>query len=199
MRISKEAAAENKARVVKAAGRLIREKGFEGFGVAEVMKEAGLTHGGFYNHFDSKEDLGVAAIREAFDSAIARLNQRFAAEPGRGGEAFTHYVERYLSERTRDNPGLSCPMAALGTEAARYDEALKAEFADGVEAYLKAFAAVLGCREEERAEAIVISSALIGALTLARACAGTKDALSGEIMAVIREFLLNSSASGSPL
>src|SRR3974377_943734 len=103
MRISKEEAAENKARVVKAACRLIREKGFEGFGVAEVMREAGFTHGGFYNHFDSKEDLGVAAIREAFDLAVARLNQRFAEAPGRA-EAFEHYVERYLSGGGRDNP-----------------------------------------------------------------------------------------------
>jgi TetR/AcrR family transcriptional repressor of nem operon len=198
MRISKEAAAENKARVVKAAGRLIREKGFEGFGVAEVMREAGLTHGGFYNHFESKEDLGVAAICEAFDAAIARLHQRFAEAPGRA-EALKHYVERYLSERVRDNPGLSCPMASLGTEAARYEQALKAEFADGVECYLEAFASVLGGSEEKRAEAIVISSALIGALTLARACAGTKDALSSEIMSVIREYLLNRSASSGPL
>src|SRR5215469_11102487 len=191
MRISKEAAAENKARVVKAAGRLIREKGFEGFGVAEVMKEAGLTHGGFYNHFESKENLGVAAIRQAFDAAIARLNQRFSEAPGGRDEAFEHYVERYLSERVRDHPGLSCPMASLGTEAARYGQALKAEFADGVECYLEAFAAVLGGGEEKRAEAIIISSALIGALTLARACADTKDALSAEIMSVIREYLLN--------
>jgi TetR/AcrR family transcriptional repressor of nem operon len=198
MRISKETAAENKARVVKAAGRLIREKGFEGFGVAEVMREAGLTHGGFYNHFDSKEDLGVAAIREAFGLAIAKLNRRFAEAPG-SADAFKHYVERYLSERVRDNPGLSCPMASLGTEAARYDQALKAEFADGVESYLEAFAAVLGGAKEKRTEAIVISSALIGALTLARACAGTKDALSEEIMSMIRDYLLNRSASGSSL
>jgi TetR/AcrR family transcriptional repressor of nem operon len=199
MRISKEAAAENKARVVKAAGRLIREKGFEGFGVAEVMREAGLTHGGFYNHFESKEDLGVAAIREAFDAAIASLNRRFAEAPEGAGDAFTRYIERYLSERIRDNPGLSCPMASLGTEAARYDEALKVEFAHGIESYLEAFAAVLGGGEEKRAEAIVISSALIGALTLARACAGTKEALSGEIMLVIRECLLGRTASTRPL
>jgi len=198
MRISKEAAAENKARVVKAAGRLIREKGFEGFGVAEAMREAGLTHGGFYNHFETKEDLGVAAIRQAFDAAIARLNRRFAEESGRA-KALKRYVERYLSERIRDNLGLGCPMASLGTEAARYDQTLKAEFADGVESYLDAFAAVLGGAKEKRAEAIMISSALIGALTLARACAGTKDALSGEIMSAIREYLLNPSASGNPL
>jgi TetR/AcrR family transcriptional regulator, transcriptional repressor for nem operon len=198
MRISKEAAAENKDRVIKAACRLIREKGFEGFGVAEVMREAGLTHGGFYNHFESKEDLGVAAIREAFGLAIAKLDRRFAEAPGRA-EAFKHYVERYLSGRVRDNPGLSCPMASLGTEAARYDQALKAEFANGVEAYLEAFAAVLGGVKERRAEAIVISSALIGALTLARACAGTKDGLSEEIMSVIREHLLHPAASSNPL
>ena len=72
MRISKEAAAANKARVLDAAARLLREKGFDGLGVANIMKEAGLTHGGFYNHFGSKEDLAVEALRAAFDTAVSR-------------------------------------------------------------------------------------------------------------------------------
>jgi TetR/AcrR family transcriptional regulator, transcriptional repressor for nem operon len=195
MRISKEAAAANKARVVEAAARMLREKGFEGLGVAEVMKEAGFTHGGFYNHFGSKDDLAAAALRSAFDSSVARVAAR-AAEAGtkkRRRDAFRHYVDRYLARATRDAPGRSCPMASLGTDAARHGEALKAQFADGVARYLEAFAGVVpdAGGADTRQTAIEVISTLIGALTLSRACAGADDALSEEILSVVRERLLN--------
>jgi TetR/AcrR family transcriptional regulator, transcriptional repressor for nem operon len=192
VRITKKAAGENKDRVVKAAGRLIREKGFGGLGVAGVMREAGLTHGGFYNHFESKEALGAAAIREAFDGAIARLkerSQKAETAQNRSG-ALEGYIGRYLSEFARDHPGISCPMASLGTDAARHGGSLREEFALGLARYIEAFAAALGEGDHAREESIVILASLIGALTLARACAGTNEALSGEIMAVMRDHLL---------
>ena len=198
MRISKEAAGANKARVIEAATRLLREKGFEGLGVAEVMKEAGFTHGGFYNHFGSKEDLAVAAVRSAFDGAVTRVAARAAKAktPKLRAEAFRHYVERYLSKGTRDAPGSACPMASLGTDAARHGEALKAQFAQGVARYLEAFADVVPSdnrsdkSNDNRQTAMVAISTLIGALTLSRACAGADDALSEEILAAVREGLL---------
>jgi TetR/AcrR family transcriptional repressor of nem operon len=192
MRISKEAAEANKTRIVKAAGRMIREKGFEGLGVAEVMKEAGLTHGGFYNHFDSKEDLGAAAIREAFDAAIARLRAR-AMEASSEDEALKDYIARYLSEATRDNAGGSCPMAALGTDAAHYDGAMRAEFANGIERYLEAFASMFPAGDRGR-ESILSMATLVGALTLARACARTNEALSRRILTLAREHLMQNQA-----
>jgi TetR/AcrR family transcriptional regulator, transcriptional repressor for nem operon len=195
MRISKGVAAANKARVLDAAARLLREKGFDGLGVADVMREAGLTHGGFYNHFGSKENLAVEALRAAFDTAVSR------AAGTAGGirsdeerlQAFSHYVERYLSKATRDAPGSGCPMAALGTDAARHGEALKREFADGVERYLGAFADLVPDADgamDSRQTAIVVISTLIGALTLSRICAGVNDALSEEILSVVRGSLL---------
>jgi TetR/AcrR family transcriptional repressor of nem operon len=195
MRISKEAAGANKARVIEAATRLLREKGFEGLGVAEVMKEAGFTHGGFYNHFGSKEDLAVAAVQSAFDGAVARVAGRAAKAktPKLRAEAFRHYVVRYLSKGTRDAPGSACPMASLGTDAARHGEALKAQFAEGVARYLEAFADVVpdaGKRIDSRQTAILAISTLIGALTLSRACAGVDDALSEEILTAARDGLL---------
>jgi TetR/AcrR family transcriptional regulator, transcriptional repressor for nem operon len=191
MRITKEAAAQNKARIVEAAARLIREKGFDGLGVAEVMKAAGLTHGGFYNHFSSKEELGIAAIRETFDTSIARLERHFA---GAGTEekriaALNSYIARYLSESTRDNPGRSCPMAALGTDAARYQGAMQEEFARGVERYLAAFAKIVQRGSDAHAEAIAALSTLTGALMLSRACADTDAALSQRILSAVRGAL----------
>jgi TetR/AcrR family transcriptional regulator, transcriptional repressor for nem operon len=196
MRISKDAAAANKVRVIEAATRMLREKGFDGLGVAEVMKEAGFTHGGFYNHFGSKDDLAGAALRSAFDTAISRVAARAAktGTPKRRREAFRHYVNRYLSKGTRDAPGRTCPMAALGTDAARHGQALKAQFADGVERYLEAFAGVVpdaGSAAGTRQTAILVISMLIGALTLSRACAGVNDGLSEEILAVVRDRLLD--------
>src|SRR5947209_13686710 len=76
MRVTKDKAAENRARVVREAARLFRDRGVDGVGVADVMKQAGLTHGGFYNHFASKESLAAEAITLAFDQAIARLQKR---------------------------------------------------------------------------------------------------------------------------
>jgi TetR/AcrR family transcriptional repressor of nem operon len=198
MRITKEAAAQNKARVVEAAARLIREKGFDGLGVAEVMKAAGLTHGGFYNHFGSKEELGRAAIREVFDTAIAGLRQRFAGADTEAKRvaALNGYIARYLSESTRDNPGRSCPMAALGTDAARYQGAMQEEFARGVERYLQAFAEIVQRGGDAHADAITALSTLTGALMLSRACAGTNAALSQRILSAVRDAL--SSQTGAP-
>src|ERR1700674_5067103 len=107
MRISKEATAVNRKRVLEAATRLFREKGVDGIGVADLMKAAGLTHGGFYNHFESKEELAVAAFAAAFAVAIERMESK-RAQAGKRGQAqvFAHYVERYLARQTRDAPGL---------------------------------------------------------------------------------------------
>ncbi|HEY2137998.1 MAG TPA: helix-turn-helix domain-containing protein [Xanthobacteraceae bacterium] len=195
MRISNETAAANKARVVAAATRMLREKGFDRLGVAEVMKEAGFTHGGFYNHFGSKDELAAEALRSAFDGALARLATTSAkartAKDRRA--AFRQYVGRYLSKQTRDAPGRSCPMAALGTDAARHGDALKAQFADGVARYLEAFAAVVpdaGSAAKTRQSAILTIATLIGALTLARACAGADDVFGDEILSEVRAALL---------
>jgi TetR/AcrR family transcriptional regulator, transcriptional repressor for nem operon len=195
MRISKAAAAANKGRVLEAATRLLREKGFDGLGVADVMMEAGLTHGGFYNHFGSKEDLAVSALREAFNTAVSRVAGIAANAVTRKGrrQAFEAYVERYLSKKTRDAIGSSCPMAALGADSARHGGALKAEFANGVERYLEAFADVVpdaGGADANRQTAILVISMLIGALTLSRTCAEVNDALSEEILSVVCDRLV---------
>jgi TetR/AcrR family transcriptional regulator, transcriptional repressor for nem operon len=195
MRISKEETEANRARVLAAAARLFREKGVDGVGVADLMKEAGLTHGGFYNHFQSKEELAAAAFDAAFDAAIARLEAKIAKAGPRGRrKALAHYIERYLARETRDNPGLSCPMATLGADAERHGATLRQEFAAGVRRYLDLFAELMpSTSRKRRREAITTLSTLIGALTLARACAGADDDLSDEVLAAVREELTSRS------
>src|SRR5215470_5335776 len=191
MRISKTETEANRARVLEAAARLFREKGVDGIAVAELMKEAGLTHGGFYNHFQSKEELAAAAFDAAFSAAIERLQSKIAKAGPRGRrKALDHYIERYLARETRDRPGLSCPMATLGTDAVRHGAGLKAEFATGVRRYLDAFASFMPARGTAgRREAIVMLSTLIGALTLSRGCAGADDNLADEVLTTVREQL----------
>jgi len=192
MRISKEAAAANRNRVLDAAARLFREKGIDGITVADLMKTAGMTHGGFYNHFESKEELAAAAFRTAFAAAVARVERNAAQADSRGrDEVFAHYVDRYLARETRDRPGMSCPMATLGTDAARHGPELRAEFADGVRRYIDGFSKIVPGDGEPRAQAIAVLSMLIGALTLSRACAGADDALADEVLAAVRRRLLD--------
>ena len=192
MRISKEATAANRQRVLEAATRLFRQKGVDGIAIADLMKAAGLTHGGFYNHFESKEELAAAACASAFAAAIERMERNAAAAGARRRkDVFAHYVERYLARRTRDAPETSCPMATLGTDAARHGPELKAGFADGVRRYLDAFAKIVpSAGAGQRTEAIAVLSTLIGALTLSRACAGADDQLADEVLAAVRQRLI---------
>jgi TetR/AcrR family transcriptional repressor of nem operon len=199
MRISKETAAANRARVLDAAARLFREKGVDGIAVAELMKAAGLTHGGFYNHFESKEELAAAAFEAAFAAAIARLD-RLAGRTGEGDrdQVFASYVDRYLARTTRDAPGTSCPMATLGTDAARHGPTLKAQFAQGLRRYIESFAEIVpNDGEDQRGRAIAVLATLIGALTLSRACVGVDDDLADEVLATVRTQLLDKAPSGA--
>jgi TetR/AcrR family transcriptional repressor of nem operon len=193
MRVTKEKAAANRARVVEEAARLFRDHGVDGVGVADVMKQAGLTHGGFYNHFTSKETLAAEAITLAFEQAIARLEKK-AIETAPRARALEAYVARYLAPEYRDAPGPACPMAALGTEAARQGPPVREAFSAGTARYLETFAALMpgpcGDAAEEldrRAAAIATMSMLIGALTLARAV--TDRGLSDEILATVAKTL----------
>src|SRR5262245_65554969 len=100
MRVTREQAVENRERIVQTAARLFRERGFDGIGVADLMKEAGLTHGGFYGHFESKDDLMAQSLGEAL--AKGGWLQRLTGKPK---PSFTDVVRAYLSPRHRDHPG----------------------------------------------------------------------------------------------
>ncbi|HXW20299.1 MAG TPA: TetR/AcrR family transcriptional regulator [Roseiarcus sp.] len=189
MRISKRQAAENRERVVNSAARLFREKGFDGVGVADLMGAAGLTHGGFYNHFASKDELSAAACARALAQSVEAIEAVAELEPDRKRDFFREYRRNYLSRRSRDATAFRCPMVAFGADAPRQSEALRRQYAAGLRRYLdgfaRAFRADRGRRRGEadlRAEAIAQFAAMVGAVVLARGVAKADPALSDEIL-----------------
>jgi TetR/AcrR family transcriptional repressor of nem operon len=171
MRYPIEETAAKHERIVKEASRLFRERGFEKVSVGEVMKAAGLTHGAFYAHFASKEELQAAAV--AYGQKVSL--QRNKAKKNKGS-----YVDRYLSPLHRDNPGDGCTMAALGQEVARSTPELKAAFERGLEE-------ILSAQARDRKEAIFQAAAMLGGIVLARAVQDPR--LSDEILKSVRQKL----------
>jgi TetR/AcrR family transcriptional repressor of nem operon len=184
MRVTKQRAAENRERVVDEAARLFREKGFDGVGVAELMAAAGLTHGGFYNHFGCKDDVEAAALGRIFERAIGRMTAIAEMEDAARARAFAAYREHYVSVEARDSSAASCPMVAFAGDVSRQAEPVREAYATGLAAYLDAFVAASGLG---RAEALREFATLVGALTLARSAAGRDAELSGEILAAARK------------
>ena len=192
MRITREEAERNRARIVEAAAKLFRENGFERVGVAELMREAGMTHGGFYNHFQSKEELEAAASTLAFERAIAGLAETQAgASAAERRAAFARYVDHYLSAKARDASAARCPMVALTVDATRQGPAVRQAFAEGVASYVDALAAGAkgagGGKERARARAIEALALMVGGLLLARGVTDADRPLSDEILATARK------------
>lgn len=186
MRVSREQAAENRERIVDVAARLFRERGFDGVGVADLMKNAGLTHGGFYGHFDSKE----ALMAEACEHAIAETGKRWQTltrqgEPG----AFGRLARRYLSARHRDQPGDGCVLAALANDAARQSPPVRHAYTRSVQRFIALLAGVVPGRGEaaRRRKAVAACATMVGALILSRAV--DDDALSREILDAVTDQL----------
>ncbi|MGA0603194.1 TetR/AcrR family transcriptional regulator [Caulobacter sp. KR2-114] len=179
MRITSEQASENHRRVVEAASRLFREHGFDGVSVADIMKAAGFTHGGFYNHFRSKEALAVEALEHAF-AEMAAQRERAATL-----QAMT---DDYLSDLHRRARGRGCPAAALAGDAPRQPDPVRSALARGTEEMINAFASRLSPAlgdAERRTQAVDLLCRLTGALTLARATPDG-DPLSEELLAAAR-------------
>jgi TetR/AcrR family transcriptional repressor of nem operon len=189
MRLTKEKVAENKARVVETAARLFREKGFEGVAVADLMHAAGLTHGGFYNHFGSKDELATQACAQIFEGAVAAMERIAAIEnASERTAALDAYKRRYLSAKSRDAPAAHCPMVALGTDVSRQHGPVLHAYADGLRRYLDAFTRALrgakpSRRKAARPQSIATLAMLAGALSLARSVARADPDLSNEILA----------------
>jgi len=174
MRYPAEETAAKHERIVKEASRLFRGRGFEDVSVGEVMRAAGLTHGAFYAHFGSKEELQAAAIAYGQRVSLERV-QRSNRQKSKES-----YADRYLSPRHRDNPGDGCTMAALASEVARSTPELKAAFEQGLED-------ILSAKGGDRKEAIFQAAALIGGVVLARAVQDPR--FSDEILRSVRQRL----------
>ncbi len=157
-------------RIVSAASAAFRERGVEGVGVDEIMHRAGLTHGGFYAHFDSKAALLAEACADAFGEAMANLD-RISLQPT-GAKLARLLIDSYLSRHHRDNPGSGCLIVAVGADMARLNGAGRSAYSRGFEHHLDRLCASLRLSPnptENRDRVTHLMSALVGALLFARA------------------------------
>jgi TetR/AcrR family transcriptional repressor of nem operon len=167
MRVSKETMAEHREKIIESAAARFRERGFDGISVADLMNEAGLTHGGFYGHFSSKEELMELASARAMEKAAARWEKVMNASVEEPVKAF---VEYYLSQQHRDRPGSGCLFAALGTDIARQPVSLRKVVTDGVQKLFGILARVTpgATKAARRKKAIATFASLLGGVVLAR-------------------------------
>ena len=155
-------------RIVEAAARAIRRGGYDGIGVADIMKEAGLTHGGFYAHFESRGALLAEAVERAGRDSAGRLERSVEAGRQKGASALRALVESYLSESHLFSVEAGCPVAALGSEMARQPPAVRVASADRVQALIRLVRQTLPATAAP-SQAVLIASAMVGALQLSRA------------------------------
>jgi TetR/AcrR family transcriptional repressor of nem operon len=200
MRLTKEQTERNRQAIVEAASRLFRARGYDGVGLNEVMSEAGFTHGGFYNHFASKEALAAEACRCTFErkeAALAVGLERMAKESAAGG-ALHRFLDAFLSPEHRDDVAEGCPSASLVADAGRQGVEMQAAFARGIEGYLATFSDQLAAPDpslgepardsaERRTVATALVAQMIGALVLSRAVSQADPALSDELLAAGRD------------
>jgi TetR/AcrR family transcriptional repressor of nem operon len=168
MRVSRIQAEENRQNVINVASRLFRERGFDGIGLKDLMEGAGLTQGGFYKQFASKEDLAAQASRRALESASQRWSTAIAENPD---DPFGAVIAFYLSAGHREEKLDGCPVVALGSDAARQGASVKAAFEEGIKAYLEVLGPLLPeiDGEDTNGRAMVVLSTMVGAMTLSRA------------------------------
>jgi TetR/AcrR family transcriptional regulator, transcriptional repressor for nem operon len=187
VKVTKVRAAENRAALVKAAGRLFRERGIDGVGVAEISKKAGLTHGALYAQFPSKEALAAEAFACAFKGGLERMT---AGRDGRPATV-TDYLDYYLSFDHRDNLATSCPSASA-TEVARQDKVVGERFTEGFEQLVAAMERGLDAsavKGESRQRALAMMAAMIGGIAASRAVAKADPKLSNEILRAVRRIV----------
>ncbi|BAN26209.1 TetR/AcrR family transcriptional regulator [Caballeronia insecticola] len=168
MRKSRVEAAQTRQRIVEVAAREFRANGIQATGVADIMSEAGLSHGGFYRHFDSKDQLVAEATAAGITGMIEILET--AAGKNMDREGFKAIVDAYVSASHRDGPERGCPLAGMGSELARADETTRAAAARGFQALVDVIAKRSGRAHHDaaRSEAVFALSAMIGAVTMAR-------------------------------
>ena len=181
MRVSKEKAAENRDRILKAASRLMREHGIAGVSVDALTEAAGMTHGSLYSQFGSKERL----VEEAVADSIVTKGQELPDDA-----TLSDYVSEYLSATHRDEPGSGCPFAALSCEMQRQSRGVRKRFTVGVRGMIGWLSARTGSEMKQRQrdeDAIVTLASLVGALVLARAVSDPK--LSDDILRATKNRL----------
>lgn len=189
MRVSRAQAEENRETVITVASRLFREHGFDGIGLKDLMKGAGLTQGGFYKQFASKDDLAALASRRAMESATRRWSA--AADSSDPLEAVMAF---YLSSDHRGEKADGCPLVALGSDAARQSAEVRRPFEDGIRAHFEVLDELMNDTNSSNpsSKAMAILSLMVGAVTLSRIMKdenlsqGILDAATGEVRRIAR-------------
>jgi TetR/AcrR family transcriptional regulator, transcriptional repressor for nem operon len=196
MRVSRIQAEKNRQTVIDAASRLFREHGFDGIGLKDLMKGAGLTQGAFYKQFTSKDDLAAQASKRALESAFSRWATAAAANPT---DPFGAAIAFYLSMEHREEKMDGCPVVALGSDAARQGADVKASFEAGIRKYLELLGSWVGDAEGEEpsGKAMAILSTMVGAVVLSRAV--NDERLSKQFLQAAAESLLAASAGDAQL
>jgi TetR/AcrR family transcriptional regulator, transcriptional repressor for nem operon len=193
-RVSKAQTARNRDSIEQASSRMFRERGLS-VSVKDVMAAAGLTHGGFYGHFASKDELVATACASAFAGSVERWHERAAAKNRQ--DAHAALIEGYLTRHNRASTGTGCPIAALATDVGREPEhkPVRKIFRAGIEQLLEILSAAQPAADRGRArdQALVQLSTLIGAMVLARATSG--HPLSNKFIDTAKEWLLKDGTS----
>ena len=184
MRYPAAETAEKHERILDEATRLFREQGFSGVSVSEIMKATGLTHGPFYNHFDSKEELMAESVLHGFKTTMERLDAVQGTAKG-----WSEYVKSYLSMAHRDACGNGCMMAGLASEV-RHEPQVRGVFTDQLKAVVEKMVARFpwASKKSARGDAIRMTASMVGAMILARAV--NDEAFSQEILSEVRKGLV---------
>lgn len=188
MRVSRLQEAENHERILDVATRLFRERGIDGIGVSDLMKAAGLTHGGFYGHFESKEDLVAQACRRA----VARMRQNWINVVDQAtGDPLEALAATYLTPKHRDGAGRGCAMAALGPEVARQGSAARRAMTEELRPFIEYLSGVVkgSSRSLRRQKALATYASLVGALVVSRVI--DDPDLSNEVLAAVAATMHN--------
>jgi TetR/AcrR family transcriptional repressor of nem operon len=191
-RVSRQQKELNRERIVAAAGQGFRARGIDGVGIDELMKTAGMTHGGFYNHFSSKEDLALEVLNQGFTTSLGHVADLIGAHPRSSRAALNAIIDSYLDTYHRDHPEHGCASAALAADTGRHGIQAQEEYRRGLQGYLAAITDLLKVSARQtntkldhrraREQAIALFSQLVGAQLIARAIAQADPELSDEVL-----------------
>ena len=185
---------KTREQIVETAARAFREEGVAGVGIGELMGRAGLTHGGFYAHFGSKDALVGEACSRAADQAWEQMNEIVASAPP--GEELATFIRAYVSRRHRDDPGAGCLMPSLAGEMPRHGPEVRAAFTAQIHRVLANLQSLLPDTPDREDRAIALATGMAGAVMLSRAV--DDPALSDRVLQVCRAFWIGQIAGGAP-
>jgi TetR/AcrR family transcriptional repressor of nem operon len=195
--VTKEAAAENRQKILTAAARLFREKGVDAVGLTELMKEAGFTQGGFYNHFKSKEALVAEVLGNAVEQGVQELTDAIAKSRAKGVDPLTRQINWYLSPQQRDDIACGCAMAGFAGDVRRLTREAQSSYAEALQRTFDHVADMIRfqqpalSKKQAHGKAMALYSQMAGSLLLSRAVSIADPGLSSEILEHARADLLS--------